>query len=243
MSAALYLEGQSTSPDYKHVSLTPAQKRFVEGALKESVDLCKPEHEVIFWLVGKIKGAFPSECAQKEPSEAVLAIASHFCWKWGGRDSSQADVDAWLIKFEGAWTKRSYPSQSKLPEACIIIAGHNRLGLQKLNRWKILVANLGFALFTALGDRPFLIPVNEKTANLLDGCDKEALRLAVKWCEDQKIFKKVSDADYPQKKARAFTFNKRHPIFTGKIRSAKEAVLADLSRSWPVIENGVTGGG
>lgn len=180
-----------------------------------------PQHQWLFELAGRIKGALPrSDRDQADLSTRLAPLAllyvdaleslgafkdlktSRLAWD---------DKDAVQLEFEEIWTKRKFAKGSPYLEEAAEFALNTPLPLTG-NIHFIRVLSVAYYLQTKQPDLPILLPISAKLAGLLHTTPVTLGTAVTKAIREGYL--EVADGHFDLKagKARSFKFNFEHPI-------------------------------
>lgn len=202
--------------------------------ISQSIDVIKKEklseYKWMFVLVGFLRGIEPSlRATDKRAAKRFLPVAFEFARQLRneGFESSLIDWEdpaSVELEFEKSWASRQFPKGSGFFELAVEISKHDPLQIsEKTNSWVARITNLAFCLRELIPDNPILIPVNDRTAELL-GTSLRTLSLALQQAISEKTVLVVEKPDQalPARRARRLKFNPKHHWYSDSLDGARK---------------------
>lgn len=199
------------------------------------------EYEFFFILAGYLRGLYPgSHSKDIRRARELIPAAQEFGRQvsdldLGGTFIAFDDPDAAELEFLKAWGKREYGMGGNTFGQAMDIARSNPLELpDHINKWVILVNNLGFCLAEMQTGLPFLIPVNEEVATQA-GTSLRTWSLAVQEAIRSKFLtvRVPAKTEGGPRRARRLVFNYQNPHVKAHLQRYRNNVRQLLSKDDP----------
>jgi hypothetical protein len=218
--------------------LTTPQMHAVQATLEDIETEGLLEYQYLFALAGRLRGSEAGlRQSDRRAAHKFVPAALEFArlveeQELGRGIIDWGDPDSVALEFEKAWSSRRLPKNTNIFETAVKLSENNFLMLSSTrNKWVNRVANLAFCLSEMLPDTPTLIPISDKTADML-GTSLRTLSLAVQEVIRERLVLVIEkpDQSLPARRARRLKFNSKQPLVASHIDQSRKHLREVLAQ-------------